>query len=144
MKKFLRIIAAISIIAFVIAGADSFAKKHPGKTTQNSNHGITYLVTVTHTYGGGVCHSYQIILRDEDGNQVGPALPYYEGIDNYIIRESGPVTGTRIAYLERIDGAGQVLCNQVLQTQPDQITGDFRNGYTYIFSLYPTINLKHD
>jgi len=144
MKKLLRIITALFVVFFFAAGATSFAKKNPGKTVKRNHVGITYVVTVTNPYSGGLCNSYYVVIKDENGNQVTEALLYHEGIDNYIFFESGPQTGARIAYLEKADNSKQYFCNNLLITHPDQITGDFRDGSVYFFHLSPDTQARKE
>ena len=143
MKKFVRVLASLSMIILITSSVNSFAKKQPKKTTANNTSGITYVVTISHL-NSGLCGSYQVVIKDEAGNIIGSPKAYQEGIDNYIFHENGPVLGTRIAQLERIVGSGQYLCNKLVRINPDQITGKFRNGATYLFSLTPVVRPGHD
>lgn len=144
MKKILRIITALSVFFFLASGATSFAKKHPGKPDKANHVGITYVIKITNPHGDGLCNSYYVVIKDENGNQVTESLLYHEGIDTYIFFESGPKTGARIAYLEKADNSKQYFCNNILLTQPDQITGEFRDGSVYFFQLSPDTQARKD
>ena len=139
MKKTFKATQVILIIAFLIATSSSSAKRYPGKTGGNNDAGITYVVIVTHPGNVELCYTYVVSVKDENGNPVGPSIIYQEGIDNYFFHESGPVSGTRIAYLERINGSGEFWCQHVLYADPDVKTGYFENGSLYIFNLIPSL-----
>lgn len=134
MKRLVRITSLMTLLLFLVANMHSFAKKKPEATNGNSNQGITYVVTVSTPPTGETCNAYFIVIRDESGEQLSAGLHYQPGITNYIFHESGPVSGTRTAYLERT-GASQYLCNEILVAEPDAISGEFKNGYAYLFSL---------
>jgi len=146
MKKFLKTITILSIIFFTAASVSSYAKKNPGKTKTSGNNpaGINYVVTITTPECGGMCHTYSVVIKDENGNIIGSPLVFQEGVDNYVFHESGPVSGTRIAYLEKIYVSGKYICSRVLVTQPEQITGYFRSGSTHLFHLYPAMVVGND
>jgi len=92
----------------------------------------------------GLCHSYRIILTDEDGLLVDEPKTYYEWIDTYVFHEIGPVSGKRIAHLEKIHNSSPNTCNQTLFTAPNAVTDLFRNGETYLFYLSPAIMPVHE
>jgi hypothetical protein len=139
MKKTLNVFTTVMILALITVGTQSFTTKRPEVANEIHHTGITYVVTVDHPNGTGMCHSYLVVISDEEGNPIDAPIPYHEGIDNYIFHENGPVTGTRTAHLQRIHSSGQHHCSQVMITPPDQITGCFRNGSTYLFSLHPQV-----
>jgi hypothetical protein len=139
MKPITRNAVTVCLILFMALSANSYAKKKPQASKSTNNPGITYVVTIEPQATGEVCHPYYVVIRGEFGDQVEGALLYQEGITNYVFRESGPVVGTRTASLERSYGSGQYQCNSILETEPFLISGEFRNGSTYLFPLHPDV-----
>ena len=79
-----------------------------------------------------------VSVQDEDGNYVAGSIIYMEGINTYVFHESGPISGIRSAFLERIDSPCCNSCNNIWYTQPHHVQANFRNGQTYMFHLEPS------
>lgn len=135
MKNPPKIIAGFTAMAFMFLVVTSFAGKKSKVLKKSYHNGITYVVTVTPNYTGAICGSYRVVVMNGEGNACCAPLEYQEGINYYIFHESGPVTGSRVACLEKISSAGNYQCGQEMNSQPDEITGDFRDGFTYLFNV---------
>ncbi len=135
MKKLILSTVSLTIFLFVGMTAYSLTTNLPTQTTQ----GITYVVMVDAPENMEICHSYIVSIRDMNGNYVVPPIVYDEGITNYIFHESGPVTGVRVAHLEKIHMGNNHICPQNVYTAPDTKFQIFNNSTTYTFNLYPII-----
>jgi hypothetical protein len=139
MKNILKIAASLLVVFFVTSTAYSLTKNNPKTSTSSNPSGITYVVEVNFTNPGSFCHSYQVVLTNENGVPVTAPIDYNIGITNYVFHENGPVNGTRIAHLERVSSSSSVACNQSVYSSPNAVATNFRNGSTYMFYLSPTI-----
>ena len=142
MKTILRISLTTCILIIFSISVLSETTNDPRKTNDDNPRGITYVVVeVDATNMTGLCHSYRIIVIDENGMIVDEPKVYHEGITKYIFREMGPVTGERTAILEVIPDTSPNTCNQNLYSVPDTQSNRFGNGQTYLFYLYPEISV---
>ena len=135
MKKLVLSTVILTIFLFVGMTAYSLTTNLPTQTSQ----GITYVVMVDAPDNLELCHSYFVSVRDMYGNYVVPPIAYDEGITNYIFHESGPVTGVRVAYLEKTHMGNNLICPQNVYIAPDTKFQIFNNSTTYVFNLYPII-----
>ena|SRR5210317_1318548 len=138
MKEFITKLTAVALIVLLSVSVQSNSKKDPRRTNGNNPAGITYVVNIDPSDAGSVCYAYIVLLKDENGNNVGNSWVYTEGINTYVFHEAGPVSGTRTAHLERIDYNCSSNCGNIFYTQPAMIQNNFRSGRTYIFNLHPT------
>lgn len=139
MKTFFRIALAFSIFIFFAFSAHSTTKKDPRFSNGNNPKGITYVVELDASNMAGLCHSYRVIITDENGLVVDEPKTFHEEINTYVFHEMGPVSGTRIAQLEKIQNSSPYACKQAIYTIPNAVTNIFRNGATYLFDLAPEI-----
>jgi hypothetical protein len=78
-----------------------------------------------------------VAMTDERGILIAPVQAVRPGLSTYDFNEFGPKTGTRTASLIYNPlGTSTFL----FYCAPDSKTGIFKNGVTYLFNLYPTIN----
>lgn len=138
MKEFMTKLTAVVLILLLSASVQSNSKKDPLRTNGNNPAGITYVVNVDASNAGSVCYTYIVLIKDENGNNIGNSWVYVEGISTYVFHETGPVSGTRTAHLERIDYSCSSTCGNVFYTQPASLQNSFRSGRTYIFNLHPS------
>lgn len=139
MKNLVNKLTIVAVIVLFSTTAFSFSKKEPHRTNSgNNSQGITYVVNIDLSDAGSMCYPYIVIIRDENGNPVGPSREFTEGINTYVFHENGPVSGERSAHLERIPHNYNSSCNNIYYTQPHIIQGRFRNARTYIFELFPS------
>ena len=137
MKTFITKLSLLTLVIFLASTSFSYSKKDPLRTSSGNNSaGITYIVDIDDSDAGYNCYTYIVSVKDEDGNYVDGSIIYTPGISTYVFHESGPVSGTRTAYLERIESNHS--CNSIYYTQPDQIKTNFRNGRSYMFVLHPS------
>jgi hypothetical protein len=78
-----------------------------------------------------------VAITYERGILVAPVQAVRPGLSTYDFNESGPKTGTRTASLIYNPLGTSTL---IFSCAPDSKTGIFKNGVTYLFNLYPTIN----
>ncbi len=96
---------------------------------------ITYVVNINPgDHLSGFNCTYYIVVKDERGNQVAPIQLFRMGVWSYIVKEKGPVTGTRTAELVRNP---QMICPGSFFFPPQSQTGTFKGGETYTFTLAP-------
>lgn len=138
MKKILGVTASLLILLFVTSSAFSLTGNKP-KTSLGNPAGITYLVEVNMMNVGSLCHTYQVVLADENGIPISSPITYQAGITNYVFHESNSVNGTRIAHFEKVSSSNPIACGQSIFSSPEVITNFFREGSTYHFQLNPTI-----
>jgi hypothetical protein len=139
MKSLVIKLSLVSLVVLFAGATLSYSKKDPQKRTNGNNPaGITYVVKIDASDAGSHCYTYIVSVRDEDGNYIDGSIIYMEGINTYVFHESGPISGTRSAHLERIDYSCSNSCSNVYYTQPEYMQTNFRNGNTYIFHLEPS------
>ncbi len=96
---------------------------------------VTYVVNVVHgDHLAGYDCMYYILLTNERGQLIAPAQAFRLGVWSYTFKETGPVTGTRVA---KIVKNPNVICPNAVTFQPDSKSGTFRAGETYTFDLIP-------
>jgi uncharacterized protein YjdB len=139
MKKIFGFALGLYVAMFLATTAFSVTKKDPRLVTSSNPAGITYVVEVNLTSTASLCGSYQITLTNEDGVPVAASKVFNVGITNYIFHENGPVEGTRIAHMEKINSSFSGVCGQILHSPSSAVTTNFRNGSTYMFYLSPTM-----
>ena len=139
MKKLVLSTVSLAIFLFVGMTAYSLTTNIPTPPQEKTSQGITYVVMVDAPDNMELCHSYFVSIRDMNGNYVVPPIAYDEGITNYIFHENGPITGGRVAHLEKIHTASNLICPQNVYTAPDSKFQRFSNTTTYMFNLYPIV-----
>lgn len=137
MKTFFRTAIAFCIFLFFAFNANSISKKDPRITNGSNPAGITYVVEVDMVNTGGICHTYSILITDENGILADRPKSFQEGISTYVFHEKGPVSGQRIARMVRESNSSPNICSQALSTVQNAVTSNFRNGSTYLFYLSP-------
>ena len=143
MNQVKRLIIGLFVLVFTISTAHSGEKKAI-KTNNGSNPaGITYVIVIDDVNISGLCYSYLVKVTDDNGEVVADPIMFQAGINNYIFHESGPVSGSRIAKLEKISSSPKA-CNQILYTPPQVMTNNFRSGSTYIFNLSPKVIFQNN
>jgi hypothetical protein len=139
MKTLVSKLSIVTLIIFFASTSFSYSKKDPRRTNNGNNSaGITFVVNIDAIGAGSHCYTYIVSVRDENGNYVDGSIVYTPFVQTYVFHESGPVSGTRSAHLERIDYSCSNSCNNVYYTQPDHAQANFRNGRTYVFKLEPS------
>ena len=137
MKTLITKLSIVTLIIFFAGTSFSYSKKDPRRTNSGNNpNGITYIVEVDASSAGSHCYTYVISIQDEDGNYVDGSIIYMEGISTYVFHEQGPVSGTRSAYMEKVEH--NQSCSNIYYTQPHHVTANFRSGRTYMFHLNPS------
>jgi len=139
MKTFLRIAISACILLYFSFSGHTETKKDPRKSNGTNPKGITYLVEIDAANIIGLCHSYRIIIRDENGVIIDEPKLFHEGIVKYVFHEMGPVSGKRIAHMEQIPNSAPNVCSQALYSTPHIHSNTFRNGATYLFQLSPVV-----
>ena len=76
-------------------------------------------------------------MTNERGILVAPVQAVRPGLFTYDFNESGPKTGTRTASMIFAPLGTAIL---PFYCAPDSKTGIFKNGATYPFNLYPTLD----
>jgi len=139
MKKIIGISFSLFVVFFLTTSVFSVTKKDPRFATSGNPGGITYIVDVNMSNVVSPCYTYQITITNEEGTPVSAPRIYHPGIHNYIFHENGPVNGTRIARMEKLNGQPPVACSLMIYCSPSSQTNNFRNGSTYMFHLTPRL-----
>jgi hypothetical protein len=104
---------------------------------QNGNTKTRYEVVVHLSTEQSICNSYLVELKDETGRYIGPSQKYTPEISVYNFYETVSASGTRIARLVEDPDTDRLACPNDLFTPPAIQTGNFIQGSSYTFDLYP-------
>lgn len=121
-------ISAISL-ALILVGAVALQAKDPGNRAYFSDKTqISYLVTISHpALAEPMLTGYLLVMTDAKGHVVVPAVRVLPGVFSYLIRENGPVAGSRTFKLVRAAGTE----GPGVHYKDATLGGPFSCGYTY-------------
>ena len=137
MKNSTLSMVSLAIVLLLTTTAFSIQDNIP--KPQKTSPGITYLVSVTAPSGFGSCSSYLVTISDMQGNYVVAPQLYFKGRANYVFEEQGPVSGGRIANLEKLQSLNSFVCGMEYYTPADAVFYKFINLSSYEFFLSPQI-----
>jgi Phr family secreted Rap phosphatase inhibitor len=137
MKKLTLSILSLALVLILSTSAFSTQDNIPKQ--QKRTPSVTYLISVTAPAGFGSCSSYLVTISDIFGNYVAAPQLYYDGRANYVFEEEGPVTGGRVANLEKLHPLNNKVCSIQYYTPSDAIFYKFLNLTSYEFFLNPQL-----